>query len=271
MIKSVKLTKILFKIIIMNKINLKLMPVFLMILSLAIVIGCSQDDALISVESPVAISFDEVSTSLEVEETTTYDVVVSTISKSTSDVVVDLEVKTPDSITSASLYNMIPTITIPAGELSGASTLSFSHSLLEFGDEKTIEVGIADSSRKGDVILNEERTSTTIKFVKKCTLNDVVVSITTDEYPEETFFRVFDVTTNPSGDLVYQSSTYDDYPEETVTQQLCLDTGNYAIIVYDLYGDGITNGKFTVSVNGVEVVEETLVTGATAVEFFDIL
>jgi hypothetical protein len=263
--------KILFKIIIMNKINLKLIPAFLMIMSLAIVISCSQDDALVSFESPVAISFDKASASVEVEETTTYDVVVSTMSKSTSDIVVDLVVKTPDSITSASLYSMTPSITIPAGELSGASTLSFSHSLLEFGDEKTIEVGIADSSRKGDVILNEERTSTTIKFVKKCTLNDVVVSITTDDYPEETLFRILDVTTDPAGVLIYQSPTYDDYPEETVDQQLCLDAGNYAIVVYDLYGDGIVDGGFTVSVNGVEVVGETVVAGATAVEFFDIL
>jgi len=267
----VKLTKILFKIIIMNKINLKLMPVFLMIMSLAIVVGCSQDDALISVEPPVAISFDKASASVEVEETTTYDVVVSTMNKSASDIVVDLVVKTPDSITSASLYSMTPSITIPAGASSGASTLSFSHSLLEFGDEKTLEVGIADSSRKGDVILNEERTSTTIKFVKKCTLNDVVVSITTDDYPEETLFRIYDVTTNPAGVLIYQSPTYDDFPEETVTQQLCLDAGSYAIVVYDLYGDGIVGGGFSVSVNGDEVVENTPVTGENAVEFFDIL
>ena len=251
--------------------NLNLKSICLLLILALGISSCNTEEALLGVEAPMAVSFDESAVRVEVEETTTYDVVVSTISKSTSDIVVDLEVKTADSITSADLYSMTPSVTIPAGQLSGSSTLSFSHDLLDFGDEKELEIAIADSSRKGGVILNEERTSTNITFVKKCTLNDVVVSITTDDYPEETLFRIFDVTTNPSGDLIFQSATLAGKVNTTVSSQLCLDSGNYAIVVYDLYGDGITGGGFTVSVNGAEAVALTSVTGANAVAFFDIM
>ena len=155
---------------------------------------------------------------------------------------------------------------------SGFSTLSFSHALLDFGDEKKLVLDISSDQLDTDagVVLNEERKSTEISFVKKCTLNDVSVDITTDEYPEETYFEVLDITTDPMGVLVYQSDTFVGLLETTVETKLCLDTGSYAIIVYDLYGDGITDGGFTVSVNGTEAVESTSVTGPNAVGFFDI-
>jgi len=249
-----------------KKLNIKSM--YLLLLLAVGISSCSTEDALLSVDAPMAVSFDESAVRVEVEETTTYDVVVSTLKASTTDIVVDLEVTTDPG---ADFYSMTPSVTIPAGQLSGSSTLSFNHSLLEFGKELELSIGIADSTRNNGVILNEERTSTTITFVKKCTLNDVVVSITTDDYPEETLFQLFDVTSDPNGELLFQSPTYDDYPEQTVTQQLCLGTGNYAIVVYDLWGDGIVGGGFSVSVNGNEEVPLTPVTGSSAVAFFDIL
>lgn len=249
----------------LNKFSFK--AAYILALPLLIVAGCDTEEALLDVDAPVAISFDVDTKRIEVEETTTYDVVVSTLKAPSSDVTVNLEVTSgPDE----SLYNMSPSITIPAGELSGKSTLSFSHSLLEFGDEKTLKVDIAESSRSGGVILNEERASTSITFVKKCTLNDVIVSITTDQYPEETFFRLFDVSTNPSGDLLFESDTYNGNANTTVSKAFCLNAGSYAIVVYDLYQDGITGGGFSVTVNGTSAVALTPVTGASAVAFFDV-
>jgi|GEM_PF-942072 len=265
------LTKIQYNLHDMFTKNLNLKSIYLLLILAVGISSCNTEEALLGVDAPMAVSFDKSAVRLEVEETTTYDVIVSTLKASTTEIVVDLEVKTADSITSADLYSMTPSVTIPAGQLSGSSTLSFSHDLLDFGDEKELEIAIADSSRKGGVILNEERTSTNITFVKKCTLNDVVVSITTDDYPEETLFRIFDLTTNSSGDILFQSKTLAGQANTTVSKQFCLNPGKYAIVVYDLYGDGIVGGGFTVSVNGAEAVALTSVTGASAVALFDIM
>jgi len=245
--------------------NLNLKPVFLFLI--LVIAGCDTEDAFLGVDKPLAVSFDSSITDIDVEENTTFDVVVSTLTPPTSDLVVGLKV---DSAPDANLFSMVPSVTIPAGQLSGASTLSFSYDLLEFGDPKTLELSIDTESLSGGAILNEERSETEINFVKKCTLNDVTVSISTDQYPEETFYRVFDVTTNPSGDLVYESETFDGKSNSTVSIKHCLPAGNYAIVVYDTYGDGIVGGGFSVSANGVTVVENTVVTGQIAVAYFDL-
>ncbi len=245
--------------------KLNLIPTVLIFL--LILVGCDNEDAFLGVDKPIAVSFDESSSSVEVENGTTFDVVVSSLTPPASDLVVNLIV---DSAPDLTLFDMVPSVTIPAGELSGSSVLSFSYDLLDFGDTKTLELSIDSSTLTGDAILNEEREKTTIDFVKKCTLNDVTVSITTDTYPEETSYRVFDVTTNPSGDLVYDSGSFAGQSETTVSTKHCLGTGNYAIVVYDSWGDGIVGGGFTVSVNGTEVVPATAVTGSTAVAYFDI-
>ena len=245
--------------------KLNLIPTVLIFL--LILVGCDNEDAFLGVDKPIAVSFDETSSSVEVENGTTFDVVVSSLTPPASDLVVNLSV---DSAPDLTLFDMVPSVTIPAGELSGSSVLSFSYDLLDFGDTKTLELSIDSSTLTGGAILNEEREETTINFVKKCTLNDVTVSITTDDYPEETSYRVFDVTTNPSGDLVYDSGSFAGKKETTVSTKHCLGTGNYAIVVYDSWGDGIVGGGFTVSVNGTEVVPATAVTGPSAVAYFDI-
>ena len=234
---------------------------------LLILVGCDNEDAFLGVDKPIAVSFDESSSSVEVENGTTFDVVVSSLTPPASDLVVNLSV---DSAPDSTLFDMVPSVTIPAGELSGSSVLSFSYDLLDFGDTKTLELSIDSSTLTGGAILNEEREETTINFVKKCTLNDVTVCITTDDYPEETSYRVFDVTTNPLGDLVYYSGSFAGQEETTVSTKHCLGTGNYAIVVYDSWGDGIVGGGFTVFVNDTEVVPATAVTGPSAVAFFDI-
>lgn len=245
--------------------NLNLKPVFLLLF--LVITGCDTEDAFLGVDKPLAVSFDLTTIDVDVEENTTFDVVVSTLTPPSSDLVVGLKV---DSAPDANLFSMVPSVTIPAGQLSGASTLSFTYDLLEFGDTKTLELSIDNESLSGGAILNEEREETVINFVKKCTLNDVVVSIVTDSYPEETYYRVFDLTTNPSGDLVYESDLFTGSSNTTVSIRHCLPAGNYAIVVYDTYGDGIPGGGFSVTSNGVTVVENTVVVGATAVAYFDL-
>ena len=83
------------------------------------------------------------------------------------------------------------------------------------------------------------------------TCTDVVISITLDNYPEETSW----VITNAGGTTVASGGTYGSQPDgSTVTITECLDEGCYNFTISDAYGDGICcsygNGSYSVSVDG---------------------
>ncbi len=81
-----------------------------------------------------------------------------------------------------------------------------------------------------------------------CDDNAVTVSITLDNYPEETSWEV----RNSGGSVVASGGTYGSYPDgSTVSEDLCLVDGCYDFIIYDSYGDGICcsygSGSYTVT------------------------
>lgn len=81
-----------------------------------------------------------------------------------------------------------------------------------------------------------------------CTENEVNVSITLDNYPEETSW----VITNDSGQTVASGGTYASQPDgSTVSEDLCLPDGCYTFTINDSYGDGICcsygNGSYAVT------------------------
>jgi len=77
---------------------------------------------------------------------------------------------------------------------------------------------------------------------------EVTVTITTDDYPQETSFRIFDSYTEPMSGSGYtgQRSTY--------TTNGCLSYGMYEFIIKDSKGDGMCcsygNGSYELKVNG---------------------
>lgn len=81
-----------------------------------------------------------------------------------------------------------------------------------------------------------------------CTDNEVTVSITLDNYPEETSWSM----TNDSGQTVASGGTYGSQPDgSTVSEDLCLPDGCYTFTINDAYGDGICcsygNGSYSVT------------------------
>jgi hypothetical protein len=81
-----------------------------------------------------------------------------------------------------------------------------------------------------------------------CTDNDVNVSITLDNYPEETSWTI----TNDSGQTVASGGTYGSQPDgSTISEDLCLPDGCYTFTINDTYGDGICcsygNGSYSVT------------------------
>ncbi len=80
---------------------------------------------------------------------------------------------------------------------------------------------------------------------------DVTVSITLDNYPEETSWSIV----NSSGTTVASGGTYGSQPDgSTVNITNCLPDGCYDFIINDAYGDGICcsygNGSYTVTGGG---------------------
>ena len=84
-----------------------------------------------------------------------------------------------------------------------------------------------------------------------CTGTEVTVSITLDNYPEETSWTI----TNAGGSIVASGGTYGSQPDgSTVQITNCLADGCYDFNIFDSYGDGICcgygNGSYTVTENG---------------------
>ncbi len=92
-----------------------------------------------------------------------------------------------------------------------------------------------------------------------CSGTTVTVSITLDNYPEETSWNI----TDASGIILYSGGTYANEADgSTLTGDFCLEDGCYDFTINDSYGDGICcsygNGSFSVS-----DANNTLVSGST--------
>lgn len=87
-----------------------------------------------------------------------------------------------------------------------------------------------------------------------CIENEIVVSFTFDNYPEETSWSIEDST----GATVASGGTYASEPDGSVLNiEECLPDGCYDFIINDAFGDGICcgygNGSYTVTANGLTV------------------
>jgi len=81
-----------------------------------------------------------------------------------------------------------------------------------------------------------------------CTENEVTMSITLDNYPEETSWTI----DNASGNTLFSGGTYGNLPDgSTVTETFCLPDGCYDYNIFDSYGDGICcsfgNGSYSLT------------------------
>ena len=87
------------------------------------------------------------------------------------------------------------------------------------------------------------------------TCTDVIVSITLDNYPEETSWTI----TDDGGSVVASGGTYGNQADgSTVNITVCLIDGCYDFTINDAYGDGICcsygNGSYSVTIDGNKVV-----------------
>ncbi|MBQ4819528.1 reprolysin-like metallopeptidase [Aquimarina sp. MMG016] len=107
--------------------------------------------------------------------------------------------------------------------------------------------GVTSTSWAGDMTIDDIKLTTgTVDPNPTCT--DVNLSITLDNYPEETSWQI----TNSSNQVVASGGTYGSQPDgSTITVTECLDAGTYTFTISDSYGDGICctygNGSYSLT------------------------
>jgi len=101
-----------------------------------------------------------------------------------------------------------------------------------------------------------------------CPENEIIVSITFDNYPEETSWSIQD----SSGTTVASGGTYASEPDgSTLNIVECLPNGCYDFIINDSFGDGICcgygNGSYIVTANGSTVASGGAFTASETTNF----
>ncbi len=101
-----------------------------------------------------------------------------------------------------------------------------------------------------------------------CNGTEVTLSITLDNYPEETSWQV----TNDAGSVVASGGTYGSSPDgSTITEAICLTDGCYTFTISDSYGDGICcsygNGSYTLNNGGTVLASGGSFTSSDATDF----
>ncbi len=137
----------------------------------------------------------------------------------------------------------IGTVTIPAGSYEGTLDVALKAASLADGISYTLPIKLI-APEGGTVLLNA---NTTIKFNKVVICNDLVLTVTTDRYAEETSWKI----TNSAGAVVASipAGTYG--PANNVTSRgkvykhnINLPNGTYTLIMADTECDGQSDGTF---------------------------
>lgn len=101
-----------------------------------------------------------------------------------------------------------------------------------------------------------------------CTDTEVTLSITLDNYPEETSWTL----TNDGGQTIASGGTYGSQPDgSTITETICLVDDCYTFTINDTYGDGICcgfgNGSYSLTDGGTVLASGATFTSSEATDF----
>lgn len=220
---------------------MKKISFILLFLSAGLFLSCEESDS-VTVVPHVSFENDRVFGINPDEGTSTQEIKVYTTTKSGSDrvynLVVDAELTTLD----ASEYTLPATVTIPANSREGSFSLTVTSSDLG-SDGKVLAIAFGDVEEgtfKGAAPL-----ILTAKEV--CPFNELAFELVLDRYGTETVWELIQ-----GSDVIATGGPYTDITTNTTQPaknfSFCLPAGDYILVVYDLYGDGMCctsgNGSF---------------------------
>lgn len=183
------------------------------------------------------------------QETASVDVKVYSTAIVGNDRVFNINLSNSTTTLDPQAFTLPQTVTIPGGTNEGTLTVDISDVNLSGAlitlTAKKIEFSI---SSDGETLASNDLF--TINVVEQCLENEVNLSIQFDNYPEESYWAIYDAadTSTPlyTGGL---NSSYADFG--STSEKFCLADGDYIFAFFDSYGDGICcasgSGSYTLS------------------------
>lgn len=205
--------------------------------------SCTKDTVVFdNVDGQQAIQFTSKSFNVTVPSegiTVTLPVSVTTLSSSDR----TFEAVADESSTGAAASYSIGAVNIPAGSYDGTLDVDLNTASLEDGIAYSLLVKLV--APVGGATFND---IATIKYNKKVVCNDVVLTVITDAYAEETSWRI----ENEAGDVVasiapgtYGPASSGASRGKVYTHNINLPNGKYSLIMEDVYCDGQFDGSFS--------------------------
>lgn len=183
---------------------------------------------------------------VDIDGTNERDILVYTTQIKNSDrsynVVVDIDASTAD----PEAYHVPDQVVVPASSNEGKLSIQVSDlNIGDLGETLVIKLVEGEGYYISDPIV--------VNIRKICPLNEVVVSITFDDYASECTWELLD----QNSDLIVSGGPWED-GKEFFTTNLCLEDGTYYFTVYDAWGDGLSSsnlGSVTLTHEGNTLVE----------------
>jgi hypothetical protein len=170
-------------------------------------------DSFVSTSASVIVDSDNV----------TFEVIVAASEAYTADRSVPIEIS--DASTGSGLdYNFSGNVDIPAGQMTGSTTIKFNFDPIPSDIQKELVLRLVSTSEE-----------ITISYTKICVSNDVELTINFDNFPTETSWDIRD-----SSNVVVETSG-GTYPGGTTmfNDTFTLPDGDYTFTINDSFGDGI--------------------------------
>lgn len=199
----------------------------------------------------------------------------------------------PSTTHGAANFTVPSTVTIPAGSKEGTYEVTIVGNSLVDGNK--IVVGITPSgdfnqttsygTYSNGVLTGAGTGKSSFNLYRPCASTRARLSITFDNYPEETAWELYDSSLNlidsggfdPTGTAITGYAALGFADRSTFSVVKCLTPGDYTFVIYDIYGDGMVTsasiiGSFSMNNlnNGASLFTGSGDFGASAVRTFTI-
>ena len=192
--------------------------------------SCEEDLVIFDADNgQTALSFSQASILVDICSPTS-EIILESTTRSSLDRTYNISIS-DDSTADSSEYMLTSTsITIPAGEFVGLTSVEIDFSEIPDGVSRSLLLDIVPS----DGAITPSRSQTAISYESVCTLNVVEINFIADSFPEENSLLLINTDTSETLINIAQGEFAGD---DSFT--LCLPSGNYEITVGDPgFGDG---------------------------------
>ena len=196
--------------------------------------ACEEDLAIFDADNgQTALAFAEASITIDVCSPTT-EIVIESTTRSSSDRLYNFSISSESNAESSEYTLTSTSITIPAGDFTGSTTVEIDFSEIPDGVSRNLILDIEPS----DGTITPDRSQTVINYQSACTLNVVEINYTADNFPEENTLLLVNTDTSE----IFLNITQGEFNDNN-SFVLCLPPGNYEITVGDPgFGDGFEPG-----------------------------